>query len=338
MPALVLPSGATLLNAIPFKRETMVEILRRIAGAVTPFTGYCSLTGGGTTRLLFLFQSRPYAAARITGATPTPLSITEFCAQAALCAEGSATLSLHAADPVLLKCLLVLVQAEPVPKVPVGMNELERLQQQIRRDGHDTLVVLERGGFCNVFFYKDGDKTAAYWADSDAAHQAGMSSDEQMLAYTVQPASHAVNAMVHHDLATMEAADAAAMSLEGLVRIFSADLGDGGVPEPAAALLTEQRNLTLEIVEGPRTGDSIRTAIPCVLGRKDADALISDPMVSKRHAAVQVVNGRLLLMDLHSTNGTTLNGQPLVAPQEIKDGDRIGIGQTVLVVTAITLS
>ncbi|CAH2030845.1 FHA domain-containing protein [Trichlorobacter ammonificans] len=337
MPALILPSGTTLVNAIPFKRETMAEILRRLAGAGSPFTGYCSLNGSDTTRLLFLFQSQPYAAALITGTLPTPLSITEFCAQAALLPEGSTSLSLHAADPVLLKCLLVLVQAEPAPKTPVGMSDLERIQQQIHREGGDVLVILERGGFCNVFFYKDGDKTVAYWADSGAVQNPDMTIDEQMLVYAVQPASHAVNAIIHRDLATAEAPDAAAMSLEGMVRLFSADIGTL-VPETASPLPAEQHAITLQVIAGPQSGSTIRSAIPCVLGRRDTDTLINDPMVSKRHAALQLLNGRLVLMDLHSTNGTTLNGQPVVTPQEVATGDRIGLGQTVLTVDTITLS
>ena len=90
------------------------------------------------------------------------------------------------------------------------------------------------------------------------------------------------------------------------------------------------------MIEGQQAGRSFSWTLPCVLGRKDADIVINDPMISKRHAAIQLINGKLLLVDLHSTNGTTLNSEP-VTQREIKQGDRIGMGQTVLLVESINL-
>lgn len=51
--------------------------------------------------------------------------------------------------------------------------------------------------------------------------------------------------------------------------------------------------------------------------------------VSRRHASLRVDGKQLLLMDLHSANGTRLNGEP-VTPQEpirLLDGDEIRMGK-----------
>ncbi len=51
--------------------------------------------------------------------------------------------------------------------------------------------------------------------------------------------------------------------------------------------------------------------------------------VSRRHASLRVDGKQLLLMDLHSANGTKLNGE-LVPPQEpvrLLDGDEIRLGK-----------
>jgi hypothetical protein len=57
-----------------------------------------------------------------------------------------------------------------------------------------------------------------------------------------------------------------------------------------------------------------------------------DNGVGRRHARLFVQGGQVMLEDLDSTNGTTLNGQKLSArqPQPLRDGDQILIGKLLL--------
>lgn len=67
-----------------------------------------------------------------------------------------------------------------------------------------------------------------------------------------------------------------------------------------------------------------------VLGRgTQVDLRVDDAGVSRRHAEIQLGDSPMLV-DLGSTNGTTLNGDP-VSRAELVDGARIGMGDTVLV-------
>jgi hypothetical protein len=67
-----------------------------------------------------------------------------------------------------------------------------------------------------------------------------------------------------------------------------------------------------------------------VLGRgTQVDLRIDDAGVSRRHAEIQLGDAPMLV-DLGSTNGTTLDGAP-VGRAELTDGARIGMGDTVLV-------
>ena len=62
-----------------------------------------------------------------------------------------------------------------------------------------------------------------------------------------------------------------------------------------------------------------------------ARALINDPDISRRHAALDVQGeGKYVLRDLNSTNGTYLNGQRLTQPWPLRKGDRLQVGNTVL--------
>lgn len=67
-----------------------------------------------------------------------------------------------------------------------------------------------------------------------------------------------------------------------------------------------------------------------VLGRgTQVDLRVDDAGVSRRHAEIQLGDSPMLV-DLGSTNGTTLDGAP-VGRAELIDGSRIGMGDTVLV-------
>ena len=135
----------------------------------------------------------------------------------------------------------------------------------------------------------------------------------------------------------MKSKDSSNISLEALVRLFAAVEDTEQTIAPGKLSVQHHDQLRLKVQEGPQAGADLGGSLPCVLGRKEADIIINDPMVSKRHAAIQVINGKLMLIDLHSTNGTTLNNEP-ITQRELKQGDRIGVGQTVLLVTTLNPS
>ncbi|MEQ4301327.1 FHA domain-containing protein [Plantactinospora sp. B6F1] len=84
----------------------------------------------------------------------------------------------------------------------------------------------------------------------------------------------------------------------------------------------------LTVSSGPLRGASFRLR-PGVrrIGREDgADVLLDDPKVSRWHATVELTVGRVLLTDTGSTNGTWLNGERLRGHAELRDGDRIRLG------------
>ena len=58
---------------------------------------------------------------------------------------------------------------------------------------------------------------------------------------------------------------------------------------------------------------------------------IDDPMLSRRHIRIDLSGAEPTLEDLHSRNGTQLNGRLLVGRATLKDGDRIRMGTQELV-------
>jgi hypothetical protein len=68
------------------------------------------------------------------------------------------------------------------------------------------------------------------------------------------------------------------------------------------------------------------------IGREAGQAIVlSDPSVSRTHARIELGPAGATIVDLGSTNGTMLNGQPLrTSGAPLGNGDRIQIGTVVL--------
>lgn len=65
-----------------------------------------------------------------------------------------------------------------------------------------------------------------------------------------------------------------------------------------------------------------------VIGRNPANTLVIDnTTVSARHARLSYRLGQWWLDDLHSTNGTYLNDEPVTNPVVVTQGDRLRCGQ-----------
>ena len=90
-------------------------------------------------------------------------------------------------------------------------------------------------------------------------------------------------------------------------------------------------DLTLEIVEGPDAGRQLGVQGPVVIGRSaDADIVLDDLQVSRKHAKVTANNGSAVVEDLSSANGTFINHAELHGPARLDPGDELLIGVTVL--------
>ena len=64
-----------------------------------------------------------------------------------------------------------------------------------------------------------------------------------------------------------------------------------------------------------------------MLGRsRDADVVLEDPNVSRRHAEVRPSGGSWIVRDLGSTNGVKVNGRRIKARSRCAPGDTIELG------------
>jgi hypothetical protein len=108
------------------------------------------------------------------------------------------------------------------------------------------------------------------------------------------------------------------------IPVFKPRKGDGGVPKAVSFG-------KLIVIYGDHLGKEYRLGpTRMLIGRTDqCDLVIDDSLVSRKHACIERKDGRFLLQDLKSTNGTFLNGE-FIDVCVLNHGDKIRIGNTVL--------
>jgi hypothetical protein len=93
----------------------------------------------------------------------------------------------------------------------------------------------------------------------------------------------------------------------------------------------EDRGAQLVVIEKGKAGRAFSlTKERVIIGRlEESDLVLADPGVSRRHAEVRRRDGKYVIADLGSTNGTMVN-EATIGERELEEGDRITIGHTVL--------
>ena len=98
-------------------------------------------------------------------------------------------------------------------------------------------------------------------------------------------------------------------------------------------LIPQDTGIYLRIEQGPDAGTVVDLSPGGVylIGRDGADLPLADAKVSRRHAEIGLYGpGALILRDLHSTNGTRVNGRPVSDRHKLVHWDLIEVGDTAI--------
>jgi hypothetical protein len=98
--------------------------------------------------------------------------------------------------------------------------------------------------------------------------------------------------------------------------------------------MQERSIFQLVMSQGPKPGHVFELPRSTVsIGRDPGNqVLIDDSQISRQHARITPQGGLMVLEDLGSTNGTTVNGLRISAPHTLAHGDEIGLGDNVMLI------
>ncbi|HJR18086.1 MAG TPA: DUF3662 and FHA domain-containing protein [Actinomycetota bacterium] len=104
---------------------------------------------------------------------------------------------------------------------------------------------------------------------------------------------------------------------------------DGAGPHTQLIQMSERADAELIVIGSKRRPYPLAKDV-LTIGRLDTgDIVLSDPGVSRKHAEVRREGDEWVVVDLSSTNGTLVNGQP-VRRHRLASGDRIEVGETTI--------
>jgi diguanylate cyclase (GGDEF)-like protein len=94
----------------------------------------------------------------------------------------------------------------------------------------------------------------------------------------------------------------------------------------------ERDRACLIVIRGFNVGEMYKlTDAEMVIGRgQHADVEILDDGISRRHARVRFEDGRVVLEDLGSRNGTWVNGERVEREVELRDGDKLQLSSSTI--------
>jgi hypothetical protein len=206
-----------------------------------------------------------------------------------------------------------------------GLQPVE-LAKAIRRYMGDTRHVAEDGVVVpNVFRFKVNPK------DIDRLSTYGERLHQELAEVAVRSAKESGWLLRGPALVRIEAADDVSYGtyvLNG--KVEKVDREATGAVTSVQPRAPGTRGVTLRVIRGgdpgtehPLEGNRV------VVGRgSDCDIPLDDPTVSRRHAAIVRRGDEWWVVDLESTNGTQVNGEP-TAEQRLRAGDRIEFGEAV---------
>jgi pSer/pThr/pTyr-binding forkhead associated (FHA) protein len=308
---LPLPANKVAFGDQPLSPDLMDSLFKMIRSKKKPFQGLFRAESGTKQLFFFILESDPYAATLLEEETVRALSIRDFFL--ALNGMNRPALSLYAANPVFIKCLLVYSQKTPATQGTTALIDIEVLLRQLQTEREDTMLVLRKGNEVNFFYFLKGKLEELYFANPTAVLKEG-SLEDQLLVYAFSGSKDTpIGVSVYKDLAALPAEDTDVAWEElpgGMVDYFLR-------PRPELNVMKGGETIEKRVLQKRR----------CTIGRGETnDLTVNDGIASREHAVLEEKGGRFYIEDRKSKNGTLLNGQRITS-HILSDGDEIRIGE-----------
>lgn len=313
---LKLPQKGVVFSEKRYTDSSVNLLFHKMRTRTPPFHGVLAAEAEGKRFYLVIVDNEPYAAGEEQQGIFVPVTLHGLFSGLRRLPASGAGLTLIGADPLFLKSVLTMIQCAPTTEGTTEIMEIGSVVEHIKKSSHDQLLVVGYRGELSMFYFREGQPIAGYFAD--AAFESGEDSlEERLLAYVYKYAGQA--SLSIHVFATMSALPA-----------------DDGVFErgawPEALVEHFTRPIPSLLVMGA-DGGARRfelTAGTVSLGRgEDNDIVIEDPAISRRHLVFRQEADGVTVEDCGSRNGTVFNGAPL-QKATLTHGAELHIGECLI--------
>jgi class 3 adenylate cyclase len=101
--------------------------------------------------------------------------------------------------------------------------------------------------------------------------------------------------------------------------------------DPQGLAARQARSAPLVVVTEPQRTPLVLAVVgPIEIGRDPSGLVLLDPQISRRHLQIEAIGQRVVVRDLGSRNGTTVDGRPLSSQRALAAGEIVRFGQCML--------
>ncbi|AZA10374.1 DUF3662 and FHA domain-containing protein [Corynebacterium gerontici] len=226
------------------------------------------------------------------------------------------------------------IEAPNVFRIEVSAKDYSNLQQEHPRLPENFADQLARyyrnqgwqpaGPITVAVALDKGLRTGQLRASTESTAAGGFMGFAQQMAPRRKPAA---DTPAHHQQPESEAAVEAHPQQPSTQYMSAAPEHDPNVPMGEPETSASGLTMTLLLQDGSSRTYLVRIGSNIIGRSNDADLRLPDTGVSRQHAEIEWNGEDAVLTDLHSTNGTTVNGTP-VENWLLADGDVITVGHS----------
>ena len=285
------PPGEPIFISRPFNTPLLAELDRLFAKQVCQ-EGWFDVENDEQRLTCLIHQSKPYLAGLIERNNIRWIPLAELTARWRQLEQSRC--SLYRSD--LVQVLMMAVHFRQKPKLQADTNlvDLEHVLDVLSLEGRDAALALERSGLRTLMFLQRGIPARLYFGDKSQDPGEGNIA-ERFLLFGFAPHAE-VSRIEVFDHLTIKTDPSAGLTLVELDTLSKP-------PPPTHVQFFRASNLVLQRVFMPPS---------MMIGRDLVCELRLDNLsVSWRHAKLSWENGRFLVTDLGSSNGTLVNRQKI---------------------------